>query len=141
MDTINITEPYVVIVDTDTNEIKTGAKEQRMFTDEGFARRSLIHTGWWRIYQQNCFLEEVGRKDLVLQLQHVERELAKPENSWDEHLLKLRKNINKEIDYTVYDFNKDKGWNSYNKLVSKFKFNNQNRYKLKKVVAIEVEDV
>lgn len=54
-----------LIKDTQTGEFKRGAKDQYAFDCKGKAKRSLIHTDWWKEYQRDYILKEDGKGQLL----------------------------------------------------------------------------
>lgn len=129
----------VVIIDTETNKHMTGAKGQDIFSSKGAARRSLIHTGWWKTFQRENIVCLIGGKAILAQSKKVHDMLMK---TGDQTLRrKLREEL-MELEQQIRElhskYKRETGDFSSNLKVS---FVNQTRYKLMKVLDMTVGDL
>lgn len=152
MENVKLTKKFVMIVDTQTGTHKEGAKGQDLFHSAGEAKRSLVHSGWWSAYKQDQLLIKIGRKDLLDEKTKIEAERrrcfetgAPISSSLDKALEDVEREIRKAKDLYCTSHWPNEGRytqrNNLINLVDDVRFNNQTRFKLKKVVAIQVEDL
>lgn len=151
MEIVKLDRTAIMIIDTETGKHMTGAKGQDFFGDESSARRSLVHTGWWQQYRADQVTIKIGRKGLLDELRATEREIHRlnKEGKSDDRRKLITANTEAKVAImkAKKDYNKNNprvnafGNSATATLLNEVKFKTQTRYVLKKVVAIQVEDL